>query len=55
MIRRKLTPSDISEASRRYQAGDSLATIGKALRVNAKTVREELHRAGTAIRRRRGW
>lgn len=52
---RKLTNEDVEEAVRRYGAGESLATVGIALNVDAATVRRELHRAGVTIRPRRGW
>jgi hypothetical protein len=51
---RKLTADDVTDASHRYRAGDSLATIGDVCGVDAETVRRELVRAGVAIRRRRG-
>ena len=53
--RRKMSEHDVSEAARRYRAGDSLAKVALALDVDAETVRRELHRAGVAIRPRRGW
>jgi hypothetical protein len=43
------------EAVRRYQAGESMATIGAALGVNAATVRRALLKAGVATRPRNGW
>jgi 5'-3' exonuclease len=53
--RRKMSEDDIGEAARRYRTGDSLAKVAFAFDVDAKTVRRELHRAGVAIRPRRGW
>jgi hypothetical protein len=50
----KLPPPDIERAVIKYQAGDSLATVGKALNVDASTVRRALKRAGVAIRPRPG-
>jgi hypothetical protein len=51
---RKMNEDDITDASHRYLAGDSLATVGRAAGVNATTVRRVLVRAGIAIHRRRG-
>ena len=51
---RKLTPRDIAIGARLYESGDSLATVARALNVDATTVRRELVRAGVAIRPRRG-
>jgi hypothetical protein len=34
----KLTPTDIERAVSQYRAGDSLATVGKTLNVDASTV-----------------
>ncbi|MGO8873609.1 MAG: hypothetical protein ACLQPH_19850 [Acidimicrobiales bacterium] len=53
MNRRKLTPQAISEACRRYEAGDSLAVVCKAHGVDASTVRRVLDQAGIVIRPRR--
>jgi DNA-binding transcriptional regulator LsrR (DeoR family) len=53
--RRKMTDDDVGDAARRYRAGDSLAEVASAFNVDAATVRRELHRAGIAIRLRRGW
>jgi transposase-like protein len=50
----KLTPTDIERAVSHYQAGDSLATVGKTLNVDASTVQRALKRAGVAIRPRPG-
>jgi DNA-binding CsgD family transcriptional regulator len=50
----KLTPTDIERAVSQYQAGDSLATVGKILNVDASTVQRALKRAGVAIRPRPG-
>lgn len=53
--RRKLGPAAIVTATDLYRSGESLATVGRALHVDAATVRRELVRAGIAIRPRRGW
>ena len=50
----KLTPADIEQAVSLYQTGDSLATVGKVLKVDASTVQRTLKRASVAIRPRRG-
>jgi transposase-like protein len=50
----KLTPTDIERAVSQYQAGDSLATVGKILNVDASTVQRALKQAGMAIRPRPG-
>jgi len=34
----KLTPADVKRAVSQYRAGDSLATVGKTLNVDAPTV-----------------
>ena len=52
VIQRKLTNEDVDEAARRYRAGESLATVGIALNVDAATVRRQLHAAGLTIRGR---
>jgi len=52
---RKMKADDVVEASLRYDAGDSLATVAAAFHVDAATIRRELGRARTAIRPRRGW
>jgi Mn-dependent DtxR family transcriptional regulator len=49
-----LPPPDIERAVIKYQAGDSLVTVGKALNVDASTVQRALKRAGVAIRPRPG-
>jgi hypothetical protein len=49
-----MTEHDISDAARRYRAGDSLATVGKTHDVHAATLRRQLVRAGVKIRPRRG-
>ena len=51
----KMNPHEILQASRRYEAGDSLETVAAVYGVDATTVRRELHRAHIAIRPRRGW
>lgn len=51
----KLDEKQVHEAARRCRSGDSLATIGMALEVDATTVRRVLRRAGIALRSRRGW
>ena len=51
----KLTPPDIERAASRYQAGDSLATVGKALNVDPSTIQRALRRAGVTIRARPGY
>ena len=51
----KLAPPDIERAILRYQAGDSLATVGKALKVDPSTIQRALRRAGVAIRPRPGY
>ena len=54
MNNRQLINDDVNEAVGRYREGESLATVGIALNVDAATVRSELRRAGVAIRSRRG-
>ena len=49
-----LAPTDIERAVNHYQAGDSLATVGKTLDVDASTIQRALNRAGVAIRPRPG-
>ena len=51
----KMTADDVVEASRRYQAGDSLNTLAIVFNVDAATINRKLRRAGTIIRPRRGW
>ena len=51
---RKLTDRQVATAARRYLSGDSLATVAEGFDVDAATVGRELHRAGVAIRPRRG-
>jgi hypothetical protein len=53
--RRKMTDNDVGEAARQYRTGDSLVKVALAFNVDAATLRRELHRAGAAIRPRRGW
>jgi transposase len=50
----KLTSTDIKRAASQYRAGDSLATVGKMLHVDASTVQRALKRVGVAIRPRPG-
>jgi len=50
----KLSAADVKRAITRYQAGDSLVTLGKALNVDASTVQRALRRAGIQIRPRPG-
>lgn len=52
--RPKLTPRDVEQAISQYRAGDSLATVGKALRVDASTVQRALKQSGIGIRPRPG-
>jgi hypothetical protein len=51
---RKMTEANLRDASRDYQAGDSLAKVAQRHGVHAETVRRELTRAGVRIRPRRG-
>jgi hypothetical protein len=46
----KLTPRGIERAISQYEAGDSLATVGKTLSFDASTVQRAIKRAGFAIR-----
>jgi transposase-like protein len=50
----KMGPGDVSRAATRYRAGESLATVGKALNVDVSTVQRALKRAAVTIRPRRG-
>jgi transposase-like protein len=45
----------IAEASRLYQGGSSLATLGERFGVDAETVRRALLSTGMTLRPRRGW
>lgn len=60
-FRGKGRPSDhaaelsIKELTKRYEKGESVATIGKALGVAQSTVRARLLEAGVTLRPRRGW
>jgi|GEM_PF-5848703 len=45
-----MSPDEVEQASRRYQAGDSFATIGAALGFSPNTVRKYLMAAGASIR-----
>lgn len=45
-----LGPDEIATAKRRYEAGDSYATIGEKLRVDPSTVRKALLGAGVESR-----
>ncbi len=51
---RKMTDIDVAEASRRYEAGDSLATLASIFNVDPATIRHELRQTATTIRPRRG-
>jgi len=44
--RRKMSEAGVVIAAHRYRESDSLATIGSSLRVDASTIRRELHWAG---------
>ena len=48
----KLSAADINRAATRYRAGESLATVGNALNIDASTVQRALKRAGVPIRPR---
>ncbi len=50
---RKLTDDDVAMAAAAYAVGDSLATVGARLDVNASTVARAFRRAGLPIRPRR--
>ena len=52
---RKMSTLDVLAAARRYETGDSLATVAQTFNVDTATSRRELPRAGVAIRPRRGW
>ena len=45
----------LPEVVRRYEAGDSLATIARYESVSPETIRLALQRAGSEIRERKGW
>ena len=45
----KLSAADVKWAATRYRNGESLATVGKALKVDASTVQRALKRAGVPI------
>jgi len=45
----------LPEVARRYEAGDSLATIAKYESVSPETIRLALQKAGFDLRRRKGW
>lgn len=49
-----LSDDQIDEAVRRYELGESLATIGTALGVQARTVRARLIERGMVMRSTRG-
>ena len=51
----KLVGARLAEAIRLYESGLSLAAVGKEVDVNARTVATALHKAGVALRTRRGW
>lgn len=46
---------NVKELIKRYESGESVATIGKALGVAQATVRARLIEAGVTLRPRRGW
>ncbi|MGE0304244.1 MAG: hypothetical protein AB7N61_14910 [Acidimicrobiia bacterium] len=46
---------NLKELIKRYEKGESVATIGKALGVAQSTVRARLIEAGVPLRPRRGW
>ena len=50
-----LTPDQLREAAALYEAGQSLATVGKRFGCHATTVRLALLGAGVSIRPRQGW
>ena len=54
LSQRKMTDIDVDEASRRYEAGDSLATLASIFNVDPATIRHELRQTATTIRPRRG-
>lgn len=60
-FRKKGRPSDaaaelkIKELIKRYEKGESVATIGEALGVAQATIRARLLEAGVTLRPRRGW
>ena len=51
---RKMTDIDVADASRRYEAGDSLATLASIFSVDPAAIRHELRQTATTIRPRRG-
>jgi len=53
--RKGLSDDQLEQAIRKYEAGDSTATIGASLGFSAETVRTTLMRQGIQIRKRRGW
>jgi hypothetical protein len=50
-----LSPGDLPEAVRRYQAGESLARIGDRFGCDRTVIRRHLAAAGVQIRPRPGW
>jgi uncharacterized protein (DUF433 family) len=46
---------DVSKLAKRYQEGESIATIAAAFGVSPETVRSRLVHAGVKLRPRRGW
>ena len=50
-----LSAEEVQQAAELYESGQSLAMIGRILRVHATTVRRQLIKAGVAIRARAGW
>ena len=52
---RGLNMAQLAEAIHRYQAGQSLATIGQVFGVSPSTIRECLLKANVSLRPRNGW
>lgn len=52
---RTLTDEQLAEASWRYEAGASLASVAASLGINPQTLNNKLRAAGVIIRPRRGW
>jgi len=50
----KLSPSDVQLASALYLTGESLATVGRAMNVDARTIQRAFRQAGTPTRPQRG-
>ena len=51
----KLTPAEIADVIRCYRSGESCASIGRSLNIDASTIRNYLRRAEVSLRPRRGW